>query len=224
MLNIWQIHFDQQTKRNCYPEWNHYDNSEKLTEHFENSVIVDLYNKGEIDKADYFGVFSHDCKKDLVFKEDGLVFDPQNLEKVVVASPEVDFFSFQKRRQQKNIVLQAENYHPGFVDMINTILKETGFLDKLPKFLNHIVLFNYFVAKKDIYKQYVEELLIPAMKVLEEMPAAYNDARYKRVDEVTQERFIKAFGRPYWVYHPFLLERLPSIFLQKYKLNVKQIF
>ena len=59
MLNIWQIHFDQQTKSNCFHEWNHYDNSDKLTEFFENSVIVDLYNKGEIDRSDYFGVFSH---------------------------------------------------------------------------------------------------------------------------------------------------------------------
>jgi hypothetical protein len=224
LSNIWQVYFDELSKKNCYPEWKHYDNSKKLTEHFENSVIVDLIDSQEHKKADYFGVFSHDIRKDMPFKEDGLAFSPETLEKVIVDNPDVEVFSFQKRRQNKNIVTQAEHYHPGFVKIINTILDETGFLTGLPLNLDYIILFNYFVAKSAIYEQYVEELLKPAMKVLEGIPDAYKSAGYKKLNTATLGRFVEAFGKPHYPYHPFILERLPSIFMQKYKYNFKHIF
>jgi len=65
-LNIWQVYFDENTKKACDPAWNHYDNSYRLTEFFENSVIVDLVNRGEHLKG-YFGVFSHDVKDSIPF-------------------------------------------------------------------------------------------------------------------------------------------------------------
>ena len=56
LLNIWQVYFDNKSKRNCYLEYNHYNNEGKLTENFENSVIVDLIDKEEHLKADYFSL------------------------------------------------------------------------------------------------------------------------------------------------------------------------
>lgn len=224
LLNIWQVYFDEKGKKNCYPKFNHYDNSKKLTEHFENSVIADLIRLNEHKKATYFGVFSHDIRKDLVFREDGKSFSPKTLHDVIKINPNIDVFGFQKRRKQKNIVLQAENYHPGFVKMIETILDETGFLSELPKTLDNIILFNYFVAKSDVYERYVTELLLPAMRVLEGMPEAYKSAGYKTTTTAEKGRFTEAFGKPHWPYHPFILERLPSIFMQKYKYSFKHIF
>lgn len=236
MLNIWQVYFNDIGKKNCYPEFNHYDNSKKLTEHFENSVIVDLIDKEEHKKTEYFGVFSHDIRKDMPFKENGLPFSPENLETVIQQNQDIDVFAFQKRRKQKNIVLQAENYHKGFVEIVKKILRETGFLDDwpgrgkwkdskdLPPTLDYIILFNYFIARGAVYERYVNELLRPAMKILEGIPEAYNNATYKKLNTQEIGRFTQAFGKPYYPFHPFVLERLPSIFMQKYKYNFKHVF
>lgn len=224
MLNIWQIYYSERTRKNCYSEYSLYDNTDKLTEHFENSVIVELIEKGEHLKGEYFGVFSHDIGSDIVFREDGMAFNPHNLEKVVKANTEVDVFSFQKRRNQKNIVFQAENYHKGFLEIMKNVLSETGFLSELPRRLDKIILFNYWVARSEVYASYVEELLAPAMKVLEQIPEAYQDAKYKTVEAETKERFRRAFGKPWYPYHPFILERLPSIFMQERDYSFKHIF
>lgn len=224
MVNIWQIYFDKESRSNCFKDWNLYNNEDKLTEFFENSVIVDLINKGEHLKGNYFGVFSHDIKKDLVFKEGNKVFNPSNLKDVVHENSNIDVFAFQKKRSNPNIIFQAEQYHSGFIKIVETILKETNYLPSIPKKLPQIVLFNYFIARSNIYEQYVKELLIPAMEVLKTIPESYNNAKYKRVDQKTAQRFTQAFGKPYYTYHAFICERLMSLFLYKNDYSFKQIF
>jgi len=225
LLNIWQIYFDENGRKNCYPEFNHYDNSKNLTKFFENSVIAELIQNHEHRKAKYFGVFSHDLRKDLVFKdtETNAQFTPNALKKTIEQNENIEVFGFEGRRKQENIILQAENYHPGFVKMMEKILQETGFCE-IPHKLDHIILFNYFIATADVYEAYVTELLLPAMQVLETMPEAMKATTYKKLNTETIGRFTEAFGKPYYPYHPFLLERLPSVFVQKYKPSFKHIF
>ena len=225
-LSIWQVYFDEATKATCKPEWNHYDNSEKLTEFFENSVIIDLLHRGVHDDADYFGVFSHDVDQGINFREDGLVFSPANLE-TVVDQYRADVFAFQKRRKNTNIVTQADRYHPGFVEMMKAALDYAGF--DLPNQLDKIVLFNYMVCTGEFWDHYAEELLKPVMQFLEYHSPAYSDSGYALIGRPMTpekaERFTKAFGRPYYPYHPFICERLASVFLQYHpQYTFKHIF
>lgn len=229
-LEAYQIHFDQKSKSNCFPEWNHYDNSNKLTEYFENSVISELISEGAHLDSEYFAVFSHDIARHVHFKEwinntEKLAFNPDNLLRVVEENPDVDVFAFEKRRKNQNIIHQAEHYHPGFIRMITSIIREIGLMDEVPSKIDHIILFNHFVARSEIYEQYVTEVLNPAMEAMKGMDDLWQDAKYiKPMPEVLKNRFFRAFGKPYYPFHPFLLERLPSLFVQKHKLNVKQIF
>jgi hypothetical protein len=223
-VNVWQVYFDEVSKANCYPEYNHYDNSERLTELFENEVIISLVQMGEHLKAKYFGVWSHDIKDEFIFKENGQRFSPEYLEELLKIS-DYPVIGFQKRRKNPNIIIQAEHYHPGFVAIMQKVLNITGYLPKIPDRVNNILLFNHFLMRGELYERYVNELLIPAVNALKEIPEAFNDAKYsrKRAPE-TEARFIKAFGKPYYPFHPFILERLPSLFLQKNKLTVKHLF
>lgn len=230
-LRVFQIYFGEKSQKNCYPEWIHYDNSKGLTEYFENSVIVQLISEGAHLGAKYFGVVSHDFYASAKFKEwvttdKKLSFSPQNLETVITNHyPGIDVFSFQKRRQNPNIVFQAERYHPGFIKAMDYILKETGFIDGIPNKLNHVILFNHFIARSEIYERYVKELLIPAMEVMKGMPELWNDAKYKNViTPEVKDRFMKSFGKPFYPLHPFICERLPSIFMEKYKYSFRHIF
>ncbi len=222
---IYQIYFDEESKKNCSEGWTWYFN-ENLTEVFEAQVIVDLY-KGQ----EQFGVFSHDVE--MPFKEqigtEKLSFTPKNLQRVLNEYPDVEVFSFQKRRQQENIVKQAENYHKGILKMFEKVLDYANF-GKLPELLPQIVLFNSLIANKRFWHQYLNELLIPAMECLRGMPEAYENSGYDKIGrnrQMTDEkklRFKKAFGKEWYPYHPFICERLPSIFLKKYKFEFKHIF
>lgn len=213
-LNIWQVYFSEETKKTCKPEWKHYDNSEKLTEYFENSVILDLMRLGEHRKADYFGVFSHDVDLGINFREQGLNFSPKNLE-IIVDRYRADVFSFQKRRKSANIIEQAEQYHPGILKMTKEALDYASY--ELPRRLDKIVLFNYMVCTADFWEKYTRDMLIPVMEFLKDYPEAYDDSKYELVGRpMTQEkaeRFRKAFGVPHYPYHPFICERLASVYL-----------
>lgn len=226
-VRIFQIYFDEKSKANCFDEWETYDNSEGLTEYFENSVIVDLINKGAHKKSEYFGVLSHDFKPNRYewMGEMRLFPIPSNIE-LAVTTYKNDCYSFQKKRQNPNIVTQADGYHPGFSEYMKIILNEVGFMSDIPKTLDKIILFNYFICKSEIYEQYVNELLIPAIEVMKTMPGLYNNANYKKnVDEKTLDRFERAYGKRYYPYHPFICERLPSLFFHKYsQYSFRQIF
>lgn len=214
-LNIWQVYFSPETKASCKPEWSHYDNSEKLTEYFENSVILDLMRMGEHRKADYFGIFSHDVEMTINFREQKHNFNPENLEKMV-DQYRADVFSFQKRRKNENIVVQAERYHPGFLEITKAALDYAGV--ELPHRLDKIVLFNYMVCVPEFWENYTRDLLIPVMEFLKDYPPAYEDSKYaiigRPMTPEKEQRFMKAFGVPHYPYHPFICERLASVYLQ----------
>lgn len=227
MVNIWQVYFNEATRKSCDPAWNHYDNSEKLNEYFENQVIADLILKGEHMKGEYFGVFSHDVKDSIPMKGiDGFRFSHDTMIRSIKKHP-ADVYGFCRRRENPNIVTQAEHYHPGFLDIINKVLDFCSL--KLPPKLDKIVLFNLMVARGDFWTAYFNDLLHPAMQILRTIPKAYNDSRYaligKPMTPEKERRFIKAFGKSYYPFHPFICERLASIYLQlNPQWNFKSIF
>ena len=232
MVNIWQVYFDEKSKANCYDWTRPWNNEVSLTEFFENSVIAKLIeiaiHKECSSYFNYFGVWSHDIKNEMVFKEGlnnlKLKFNRANL--ILAANTYgCDAYGFQKRRSNPNIIKQADRYHPGFIEIMEACLPE-GY--DIPNKLDPIILFNHFIARPQIYEDYYYELLKPAMAKLKEIPEAYNDAGYGKLNrkpsEGFKERFQKAFGKPHYPFHPFICERLPSLFMMKHKINFKHIF
>lgn len=209
-MKVYQIYYSIETAKNCFPEsswWHHWDNTGKLTSFFENSCIKEIVCSGYANASDYLGIFSHDIQQEVSFKENNKLFTPDNLKEAVLEGG-VDFYSFQKRRSQPNILTQAEHYHPGIVQMTQYILKRIGF--DFPKKLEKIVLFNHFVARTEVYQKYVEEMLVPAMDIMVTMPELNENAGYKK----QHPDFTKQLGFNHYPYHPFILERLPSVWLQ----------
>lgn len=195
------------------PGWESYDNTGKLTPFFENSVIRELIEKGSHKDADYFGVFSHDITKEVVFKHNGQRLNPFSLDSCLATGS--DIYSFQARRNQPNILTQAERYHPGFMGYVQEIFSAIGW--EIPPKTDFIILFNHFVARSEIYERYVQELLTPAMDVMTTMPALMKNAGYKKY--VSDE--MKRAGLNHYPFHPFICERLPSVWVQKYKKDLK---
>ena len=46
----------------------------------------------------------------------------------------------------------------------------------------------------------------------------------RKPSEGLKERFMESFNRPYYTFHPFVCERLPSLFMMKHNINFKHIF
>lgn len=226
---IYQVYFNEETKKACDPAFEHYDNSSKLNEFFENQIIADLIEKGEHLQDEYFGVFSHHVKEKIPLKGiDHLHFSPESLERSI-ENYKVDVFGFCKRREATNIVLQGDRWHPKFTLIMYQVLDHCGIT--LPAKLDKIILFNLMVCRGHFWTAYYNDLLKPAMEILKEIPEAYEDSRYSllgkplAMDPVKTVRFKKAFGLEYYPYHPFICERLASIYLQLNKqFTFKQIF
>ena len=115
MVNIWQVYFDEQSKKNCYRWTRRYNNAGRLTEFFENSVIAELIeNKKHLGEGfpDYFGVWSHDIKFDAIYKEvyRGVKtpFTEDNFYKVIRSYNADGYALHQKKRKNPNIVFQAD--------------------------------------------------------------------------------------------------------------------
>ena len=228
-LKVFQIYYDERTYTNCYHGrkwWTPYKNP-KLTPFFENEVISKLIETRQHKHSEYFAVFSHKVKEKISFKENinGVdhPFTPENLHKAI---GDADVYSFQKRRQNGNILTQAEHYHPGFLDMMQKILEKIGL--SLPNQTSKIVLFNYCVARSDVYEEYYKEMLKPAMRVMSGMPELHKDAGYHRLTKqgVPTFELHDNNGTPYnhYPYHPFILERLMSVWLEFKNYTFKQIF
>jgi hypothetical protein len=80
---------------------------------------------------------------------------------------------------------------------------------------------NHFIARKEIYHQYVNECLIPAMEFMGEKEVFKADAGYaekKARDRdgkgpAAVKRYRELTGRNDWPIAPFILERLFSIWI-----------
>lgn len=211
-IEIYQVYFDDHTKKNCDTGWILYNNEDRLNEFFENQVIADIIETGI--EGDYFGVFSHDVKDSVSFKHEGMYFSPQSLRRAIDGSVQV--YGFHGRRKQENIVRQANNFHPGFTEKMERILQSLGM--RLPNKLEKIVLFNLVVASKEFWEAYYYDMLQPAMTIMKDMPELYEDSGYdglgRPMTATKKARFKKAFGLEHYPFHPFLCERFMSIYLQ----------
>lgn len=220
-LIAYQIYFSEKSKENCFSEsnwWRHYNNTGKLTPFFENSCIADLIENNKHKESEYFAVFSHSIKSKISFSENNLIFNPENLRKQLNGH---DVYSFQKRRKTKNIIIQANNYHPAFSDYMQKILNNIGF--EMPKKTDKIVLFNHFIAKSHVYEMYYNNMLKPAMQVMSKMKELNKNSHYSRKQYSTEIQ--KQLGYRHYPYHPFICERLMSVWLTYNKdLTFKHIF
>lgn len=215
-LKIYQICYDDSTCAKCFKQAETINNNGKLSHFFENDIIKDIYLKHDYTNYDYIAIWSHAIKSKIVFKENKLTFNYENAVKVLDGT---DVYSFNKRRQQSNIITQAERWHPGIVEMTKHILESIGY--ELPNRLDRIVLFNYWIMKTELFDQYCSEMLLPAIAVADTMPELHKDAGYKK----NHKDFTKELGYNYYPYTPFIFERLMSVWLQYRKdLSFKHIF
>ena len=102
----------------------------------------------------------------------------------------------------------TELNHKGFMEVFTNICTDLGLKVEEPK---HTIYSNFFIAKKEVFKEY-QELLKYAIFLLETKykTEAWNDSGYKGLPK---ERLKEATELEHYTFHTFILERLMSVWI-----------
>ncbi len=129
-----------------------------------------------------------------------------------------DVYSFFGGFQTRNVWTKAEQWQPGILEIANRIFAEfepTKGID-ITELETPIVYQNAFVARREVYADYVQTWLRSLITIMEnnfEIAALLmQDAKYKDA-KLDKQKMIGTFGKPYYTFHPFVCERFFSTYL-----------
>jgi hypothetical protein len=203
-LAFYQIHFKDEQKTEMYDFAIPYLN-QVLTPYFENSVIAEVVPKCN---ADFVSVCSWRLRKK---RGDMFRLQDKKLTKEKILNSDFDVAILTPRSPTHNVMGMASHWHGASWD--NAIKDLRNFI-KIPNVVKHAVYENHFVARGDIYRDYVNTFLLPVMDYMEGRDVYFVDSGYitrKKAEEVHE--YQQKSGRKDWPIAPFVLERLFSIWI-----------
>jgi hypothetical protein len=197
-----------------------------LTTYFENQFICALVPQSQ---ADYISVCSWRLRKkrgDAIHYLGGVGKDVLTLETIEQAMP-FDVAILTPHSPSHKPLAIAPNWHgQAWKDALNALkpfLKSK--LGRVPEELNYAIYENHFIARREIYHDYVNTFLIPAIEFMGSDPVYFVEANYqsKKKDEEEIKRVKRLLNMNDWPIAPFLLERLFSFYINDKNLNVKKL-
>lgn len=223
-IDFTQIYFKDEQLAALYPFSTAYKN-ETLTAYFENQAIADLVPKSTADKI---GVCSWRLKEKRNESSSPFILNRKyghsELTQERIETVDYDVAILCPRNPSHNVLHMSANWHgKAWVDAFEVFRRwlYSHARIKVPDFLTNIIYENHFIARREIYQDYVKTLLIPAMQHMDTDPVYLVDAGYaKRKREQDVKEYTAKTGRTDWPIAPFILERLFSIYLQDKKYNV----
>lgn len=187
-----------------------------LTDYFENAVIADLVPKST---ADLISV----CSWRLMEKRaDCWRLIDKTLSEQKILAQDFDVAILTPRSPNHKALYLASQWHHAAWD--NAIADLRTFIN-IPKEVTHAIYENHFIARREIYHDYVLNCLRPCIDYMKDKEVYFVDAHYinrKRGDDKTRILNIlrSELGREDYPIAPFILERLFSIWIEGKKLNV----
>lgn len=208
-----QIFYEEEQKVHCFPFARLHFN-DTLTIFFENSVIKDLVLASESEKI---AVCSWKLKQKLRW----YIGKHRELTQEVMDS-DYDVLSFTRNSASHQMLAAANKYHKGFKEGMQKICDHIGL--KVPGEVKQPIYQNHFSAKREIYLDYVQNFLSPAMHFMstDMKELATSDSNYSQLSrsKVTPEYLMDKIGLPHYPLAPFILERLFSVYIQNKKIKV----
>lgn len=175
---------------------------------FEYNPIIDIIdNHYDSIRESYLGIFSWKFSlKTGIFKK--------KLHWLLEKNAEHDVYNF-CRPLSMPYMLFTEKVHPGYLQRFTYLLQLMNLKFCEPK---NVVYSNFFLCKKEIYKDYVDNWIKPAIRFMETdeqlkamvmEPCNYGGLGPQQLQEFT--------GLSHYTYHTFILERLFSLYLEENK-------
>lgn len=196
-------------------EYIRYDNSlittpDQKSYLFEYNPMVDILDNHLIEE-EYLGIFSHKFHIKTGILRKKLYLFLNNF-------PNYDFYSFSKY-SSINFHLPGfnEKSHPGFREIFEPICQDLN----LPMSGQDLIYENFFITKTNIYKDYVNTIVKPAIQLLD---TKYKDLAWRNAIYIPNQSIFENTGLPYYTFHTFILERLINQYIEKNKFTVKSFF
>lgn len=219
-LDFIQILYDESQREQLYDFAKPYFNV-GLSPYFENSLIAGIV---PCCTADYISVASWRLRKkrnDTAHYLGGLGHDILTEEKILTADFDVAILTPHSPSHQP--LVMAANWHgKAWVDAYNAFKPFLRQFGKVPDELKYSIYENHFIARGEIYKDYVNRYLIPAIEFIGDDMVFFADSGYvqKKRDQVEIQRVQRLLGRKDWPICVFLLERLFSFYINSRNLKV----
>lgn len=217
-LDFTQIYYEEGQQKHCYDFVSRYRNN-TLTDYFENSIIADLVPKSQ---AEYIAVCSWRLKEK---RQSGKcpmilnIYGSDDLSEEKILNSNADIINLRPFSPSHQMMSCAAAWHGGAQHNYawdNAITELKNIID-IPEEVKTPIYENAFVAKKEIYHEYVTDCLNPVMQYMSNKSCFYTDAGYAekkaRTEPKSVEDYKKITGRNDWPIAPFILERLFSIWI-----------
>lgn len=194
-------------------EYIRYDNShirtiDQKSYLFEYNPIIDIIDNHDI-QEEYLGIFSYKFHSKTGILKKKLYLYLNN-------TPGYDFYSFSKYSRISNFISSHdEKSHPGFNDILVPICEdlELPYLD-----VEDHIYENFFITRLDIYKEYVNKIIKPAIELLD---TKYKDLAFRDAKYLPNKNLHNDTGLEHYTFHTFVLERLINSFIKKNNYTVK---
>ncbi len=226
LAKVFQIYYNDDQKSRLLGGFSHFKNAQNDI-FLENAVLIRIFNKIKNENFHWFGGFSHKvCSKiGNHFNYEYLInkINEYSDSDIICPKPENNKISDRLKKPHHPRILHPTSTNKGFWECIDLILKKLN----IPNLLNgnhldrdiDMIYFNYFVIKKDLFADYMNNLLLPAINLMqfdEDIIELCNlTSDYNSVHEFPEHlRTETAYS--YWPHIPFILERLINIYRLTY--------
>jgi hypothetical protein len=139
-----------------------------------------------------------------------------------VLETDYEVLTFTRNTKYHQMLAAANAWHPGFLNTFDKILAKIGVTRpnevKIPIYQNH------FAARTEIYKDYVQNYLVPAMDCIQNdaeiNEMAMRDSKYSDLTNQSAAHLLLKIGICYYPMIPFLLERLFSVYVSNKRIAI----
>ena len=212
-LDMHMIYYNEETKNKVPKDFIGYDNNGKETLFFENTPIASII--GNTNEEGYIGIVSPRFYEKVAFD-----LGHKRISQIIFSQRKdvISFHSNPPRGRGNSVIVLANHYHNGYLEAMKIICSKIGLQYHENSNRCHIYS-NHFVAKKTVYKEYVNKVLLPAMEVMNDKTITrlqeilFTDTGYKATDKGAIKNIQHKFGLNYYPMHTFLCERLPTLWL-----------
>ena len=210
---IYSIVYDEQQTIEYEKYFNNINTVNMRSYLFEYNVLIDIIDNFKIDNDKYLGIFSHKFPfKTGLFKK--------KLYWLLENNPDFDIYGLCPQYNLKGKYLNfTEKAHPGFKQLFYPLCKDLGLEIKEPEY---VIYSNYVIMKTSIYKDYVNNIIKPAIYLLETKykDLAWKDSNYKGLPKDQLKLYTEL---NYYPFFTFVLERLLNMYINNKDFKFKQL-
>lgn len=215
---IYILYYDDESEKKAYEQFGQYNWAKPIklidqNQYLENNIYFNYLEKRKDEwiNKDYVGTLSYKAPE----KNITPLFISKMIEKAEKLNKRPDVVTFLSYPNQ-NLINETMKYHPNFDFLWSEVFSHLNIMNyNDPKIVPFYC--NYWMAKPQLMLEY-----IPFIKKVKYVLDNYQPIQEKLWENsyypgnMKRESKLKVFGNDYYTYHPFICERTPCLYFNKF--------